>query len=83
MNEQERSAWTQAYRKFVSEDLPTIRDAKVSTTEMVEKMKKGLDLLTAFPFTRSFVSETRSFNSYFRVRNTFVRYCDKVTKDVQ
>ena len=78
-----RAAWTQAYREFVSAQLPTIRNAKQSSKELVEMMNKGLDLLTAFPFTRSFVSETRSFNSHFRVRTTFIRYCDKVTKEVQ
>ena len=79
----QRAAWTQAYREFVSAQLPTIRNAKQSSKELVEMMNKGLDLLTAFPFTRSFVSETRSFNSHFRVRTTFIRYCDKVTKEVQ
>ena len=80
MTAAQRAAWTQAYREFVSAQLPTIRNAKQSSKELVEMMNKGLDLLTAFPFTRSFVSETRSFNSHFRVRTTFIRYCDKVTK---
>lgn len=83
MTAAQRAAWTQAYREFVSAQLPTIRNAKQSSKELVEMMNKGLDLLTAFPFTRSFVSETRSFNSHFRVRTTFIRYCDKVTKEVQ
>lgn len=83
MTAAQRAAWTQAYRDFVSAQLPTIRNAKQSSKELVEMMNKGLDLLTAFPFTRSFVSETRSFNSHFRVRTTFIRYCDKVTKEVQ
>ena len=83
MTAAQRTAWTQAYREFVSAQLPTIRNAKQSSKELVEMMNKGLDLLTAFPFTRSFVSETRSFNSHFRVRTTFIRYCDKVTKEVQ
>ena len=83
MTAAQRAAWTQAYREFVSAQLPTIRNAKQSSKELVEMMNKGLDLLTAFPFTRSFVSETRSFNSHFRVRATFIRYCDKVTKEVQ
>lgn len=83
MTAAQRAAWTQAYREFVSAQLPTIRNAKQSSKELVEIMNKGLDLLTAFPFTRSFVSETRSFNSHFRVRTTFIRYCDKVTKEVQ
>lgn len=83
MTAAQRAAWTQTYREFVSAQLPTIRNAKQSSKELVEMMNKGLDLLTAFPFTRSFVSETRSFNSHFRVRTTFIRYCDKVTKEVQ
>lgn len=83
MTAAQRAAWTQAYREFVSAQLPTIRNAKQSSKELVEMMNKGLDLLTAFPFTRSFVSETRSFNSHFRVLTTFIRYCDKVTKEVQ
>lgn len=83
MTAAQRAAWTQAYREFVSAQLPTIRNAKQSSKELVEMMNKGLDLLTAFPFTRSFVSETRSFNSHFRVRTTFIRYCEKVTKEVQ
>lgn len=83
MTAAQRAAWTQAYREFVSAQLPTIRNAKQSSKDLVEMMNKGLDLLTAFPFTRSFVSETRSFNSHFRVRTTFIRYCDKVTKEVQ
>ena len=83
MTAAQRAAWTQAYREFVSAQLPAIRNAKQSSKELVEMMNKGLDLLTAFPFTRSFVSETRSFNSHFRVRTTFIRYCDKVTKEVQ
>ena len=54
MTAAQRAAWTQAYRDFVSAQLPTIRNAKQSSKELMEMMNKGLDLLTAFPFIELF-----------------------------
>ena len=76
-----RKAWLADYQQWVSVQLPTI--VTVGDSEQVKAFERGLDLISAFSFCRSFVREVRSFHEYRGHVKHLRRLVDKVNAEVR
>lgn len=76
-----RKAWFADYKQWVSLQLPTI--VTVGDSEQVKAFERGLDLISAFSFCRSFVREVRSFHEYRGHVKHLRRLVEKVNVEVR
>ena len=81
MPSEARKAWLADYQQWVSVQLPTI--VTVGDSEQVKAFERGLDLISAFSFCRSFVREVRSFHEYRGHVKHLRRLVDKVNAEVR
>lgn len=79
----EREEWLAAYQSWLSSRLPEIEKAPSITAAVRSDIEAGLELLSAFPFCRSFVAESLRFKNYASRLKLLRRYADKVTEQVQ
>ena len=75
----ELEEWLAAYQSWLSSRLPAIEKAPAITAAVRSDIEAGLELLSAFPFCRSFVAESLRFKNYASRLKLLRRYADKVT----
>ncbi len=83
MTSEQREAWLTEYSQWLSVDYPKVEDAKSLTSLVRTTAEKGLRLLAAFPYCRSFVRESLAVKDYHRRMKVMRRYVDKVTAEIQ
>lgn len=78
----EQQAWLEQYQAWLQK-LPAIEKANVITSALRTDIEEGLNLMAAFSYCRSFVSESLRFKDYKYRLKLIRKYADKVTSDVQ
>lgn len=83
MSREEQMEWAKDFSQWFSVDFPKIQHVKVQTLSMCVTVEHGLNLLSAFPYCRSFVSESLTVRDYHRRLTTILKYATKVSAEVR
>lgn len=81
---EERQAWIADFQTWVSSTFPSLEDGNCSwSIDDRKQMEHGLHLINAFPFCRSFVSDSLMFQDYNRRLAAMRRCVDQVMEEVK
>lgn len=82
MSDAERQAWLSDYQQWLV-DFPKVETIKSLSAAMRDVVERGLSLLSAFNYCKTFVAESLRCKDYHRRLKIIRRLADRVTADVQ